>query len=252
MRSCLSNNDLEDKHKKTSSGKVAIMQPYVFPYIGYFHLIEASNVFVFYDDVNFIKQGWINRNRILVQKKSYTFTIPISDSSSNTLIKDTQICIDARWRRKFFETITQAYNKSPYYNHVIELLHRVLDDEVDSISDLAINSILHVYDYLGMSRQFRKASVISPLTQGLGKEQRIAAITNDLGYSAYVNATNGKALYSKQSFKELGIELSFINSRDVVYRQFNHEFVPWLSIIDILMFNGIDVIREILTQYELE
>ncbi|MES9972001.1 MAG: WbqC family protein [Candidatus Thiodiazotropha sp.] len=252
VRTSLSNADLEDKQNRTSSGKVAIMQPYLFPYVGYFHLIEASDVFVFYDDVNFIKQGWINRNRILVQGNPHTFTIPISNISSNAAIKDSQISINARWRRKFFGTITQAYKNSPNFDPVMELLHDVLNEDTGSISDLAIASILRVYDYLGIAKQFEKASVISPHSHGLGKEQRIAAITKGLGFTSYVNAINGKALYSKQSFKELGIQLSFVKSKNIVYKQFEDEFVPWLSIIDVLMFNGVGEVRDILTQYELE
>jgi hypothetical protein len=252
VSSGLSIDESAKKQNNSSNAKVAIMQPYLFPYIGYFHLIEASEIFVFYDDVNFIKQGWINRNRILLQSKPAIFTVPVSHISSYRPINTTLTCIDKTWRRKFHETITQAYRKSPYFHHVLGLLHSVFDGESSSIADLAIKSIGQVYDYLGMTHQFKKSSAISPSSCGLDKEKRITTITKQLGYTSYVNSINGRAIYNKSNFKDLGIELYFVKSKDIHYKQFGCDFVPWLSIIDVLMFNDVSAIKDMFTRFELE
>ncbi len=235
--------------EQINQGTAAIMQPYLFPYIGYFHLIEASDVFVFYDDVNYIKRGWINRNRILLEGAPSTFTVPITNASQNSLIKDTQTCIDDKWCKKFFGMVHHAYNKAPFYQDTLEILHMVLDHRNGPISDLAIISIVEVYKYLGEQFTFKKSSESSPDTRTLGRAQRLCEITQKIGYASYVNASGGKSLYNKPQFKELGIELSFVSSNDITYPQFEDDYVPWLSIIDVLMFNDREATKKLLTEF---
>lgn len=235
--------------ERINHGTAAIMQPYIFPYVGYFHLIEASDVFVFYDDVTYIKQGWVNRNRILFQGEPKTFSIPISNTSSNTFIMDTQTCINDKWLKKFYGVIQQAYKKAPFYQSVLGLLHEVTDPKNASVSDLAIHSISSVYAYLGESYNFKKSSEFSPDTQGLDRAERLCVITKRLGHHAYANASGGKSLYDKPQFKQLDVDLSFVSSSEVEYTQFENPFVPWLSIIDVLMFNSEEATKEMFKEY---
>lgn len=229
--------------------KIAIMQPYVFPYLGYFHLIEASNLFIFYDDVNYITRGWVNRNRILLNGKDFLFTIPISRTSQNKLINETTLAIDDAWRDKFNRTIMQAYRKAPYFSQVAPLITSVFSENYCSVSDLAINSIAKTYSYLGIPFNYTKSSVCSPETKGMDKADRLIEIAKRQGYKRYVNAPGGMNLYNKEYFEANGVELSFVNSEPIQYKQYSNTFVPWLSIIDVLMFNEPIAVKRFLKLY---
>ena len=228
---------------------IAIMQPYVFPYLGYFHLIEASDLFVFYDDVNYIKGGWINRNRILLNGKDLLFTIPISKASQNKLINETTLAIDDSWRDKFNRTIVQAYQKAPHFPQVAPLITSVFAKSYCSVSDLAISSVISTYKYLGMPFNYTKSSVCSPETKGIDKADRLIEIAKCQGYKRYVNAPGGINLYTKEYFGANGVELGFVNSEPIQYEQFSNVFVPSLSIIDVLMFNEPMAIKNFLRNY---
>lgn len=233
------------------SKSLSVMQPYIFPYIGYFHLIEATDQIVFYDDVNFIKGGWINRNRILLNNSDFLFTVPITKASPNKLINEIKPKLDPFFIKKFLAQIEAAYKKAPNYNAVLEMLKAVLSKEYEDVSDLAINSITSVYDYLEKDIRWSKSSIESPESRGINRADRLVKISKDLGYEKYVNSIGGQELYSKPMFKENGIQLSFVKSHLVEYKQFGKEFVPWLSIIDILMFNDKKAVREQFTQFSL-
>lgn len=230
--------------------RLSIMQPYIFPYIGYFHLIEASDEIVFYDDVTFIKGGWINRNRTLVNGKDSLFTIPLSKSSSYKLINETNLhpTLFPIWKRKFLKTIEQNYSKAPFFADSYNLIENALDFECETISELAIHSINSVYNFLEKEIKWTKSSVTSPETKGMDKADRIIQITKKLGYQKYINVIGGQELYSKEYFNVNGIDLSFIENYIQPYSQFGEEFVPNLSIIDIIMFNDIRTVRKMLNK----
>jgi len=232
---------------------LSIMQPYIFPYIGYFHLIESTDQIVFYDDVSYIKQGWINRNRILSNGKPLTFTIPLSKASSFELISNTFINKDiyAIWKTKFLKTLKQSYSRAPFFEPVFTLISSVLDADYESVSDLAISSVALVYKFLDREIRYTTSSICSPSTTGLDKADRIIKITRDMGYDSYVNPVGGQELYDKSYFQDRGVQLGFVQSREIEYRQFGDEFVPWLSIIDLLMFNSKTSMEEILSAYEI-
>jgi len=231
--------------------RISVMQPYVFPYLGYFHLIEASDLFVFYDDVNFIKRGWINRNRILLNGKDFLFTIPIEKVSQNKLIKDTKPIIDEKWKRIFFKNLEFAYKKAPYYKKVIAIIESTFNMDYIDITDLCVNSIDVVYSYLGKKLNYVKSSRLAPETKDMEKADRLIAVTKKAGYVKYVNAVGGQTLYNKTNFKEKGVELYFVKSNLREYKQFRSEFVKGLSIIDILMLNDKNTVKEYLNDYEL-
>src|SRR5690554_5438915 len=123
--------------------RIAVMQPYLFPYIGYFQLIQAVDKFVFYDDVNFIKKGWINRNRILINNKDLSFSVPLNKVSQNKTINETFLNLDTfeEWKEKFIKTIGQNYKKAPYFDGVSEVINNILNTKCNTISDLAIESV---------------------------------------------------------------------------------------------------------------
>lgn len=223
----------------TGTGSAGVMQPYVLPYLGYFHLIEATDRFIFYDDVNYRPRTWMNRNRILVQGAPHTFTVPVTGGSQNTAIRDVHVDIDERWRRKFFATLTQGYARAPWFAPVTDLLDSVLRVRQDSLADLAIESIASVYAYLGRPFSYDRSSLLSPESVALGRAERLAHLTVQAGCATYVNLPSGRELYAAEDFAPFGVELRFVQSEPPTYEQPGAaEFVPSLSVVDVLMCNS--------------
>jgi hypothetical protein len=231
--------------------KIAIMQPYVFPYIGYFQMIHAVDVFVFYNDVNFIKGGWVNRNRILFNNEAKYLNIPCKGISSYKPIKEIYINYSLKDYNNILINIKQAYGKAPYFDKVFPMLERLIENRYNTISELAINSCIEISKYLNINTEFKVSSIDYPSSYGLERSTRLFNIIKQLDGDKYINAIGGQDLYNKDAFLNEGIELFFIKSNPIEYKQFNNEFVPWLSIIDVLMFNTVDEIQLMLEKYEL-
>jgi hypothetical protein len=227
------------------------MQPYIFPYLGYFHLIESTDKIVFYDDVNYIKGGWINRNRILLNKSDFLFTIPIEKASRNKLINEVRPINTIYFTNKFFAQIETAYKNAPYYKDVVEILRAVFSEQYIDVTDLAIKSITSVYKYLDKDIKWTKSSIASPETKGMENADRLIQINKNLGYQNYINTIGGQDLYSKEYFNSKGVQLNFIKSQKIEYKQFDNDFVPWLSIIDILIFNDKNAVKEQFTAHNI-
>lgn len=230
---------------------IAIMQPYFFPYLGYFQLVNSVDTFVFYDDVNFIKSGWINRNRILVNGQANYFNIGLKNASVNSLINQTVINRNEKDISNKLKTLEIAYKKAPHFNEVFQLIVKILNFKANYIDELAMYSINKISKYLGITTRFEQSSIISNHTKALKKEKRLIEICKDLDADRYINPIGGQELYTKAEFKKEGIDLLFIKSHEISYKQFNNEFIPWLSIIDVLMFNDVSQARKFLNQYEL-
>ncbi|KAA5536252.1 WbqC family protein [Taibaiella lutea] len=233
--------------------KIAIMQPYVFPYIGYFQLIKEVDKFIFYDDVNFIKKGWINRNRILSNGTDFMFTIPLENVSQFSKIKD--IDIDTVnfivWKNKFLKTIEINYKKAPYFVEVFKLISEVMDlNGKYSISDLAIKSVIKVLEYLKIETPLILSTTKYDNNHFSG-QQRILDICKYEGADHYINPIGGKELYDSDFFKGDNILINFIKTKEIKYNQFKHPFVSGLSVIDVLMFNNKSEINNLLLEFEL-
>jgi hypothetical protein len=231
--------------------KAAIMQPYLFPYIGYFQLINAAQKFVLYDDVNFIKKGWIHRNRILVDGAASFFAVPCQKVSQNKLINEIDILLDQKEKSRLLKTFYHAYHHAPYFESVFNLVEQTLNREVKTIAQLAAESILAVCRYLDVQTEMVPSSAVFQ-NRHLKKADRLIDICRQLQADHYINAAGGAVLYEKDYFLERGIHLSFLESRPLAYRQFAEPFVPWLSIIDVLMFNPQKLVLEYLKEYDLK
>lgn len=234
--------------------KLAIMQPYLFPYIGYFQLINSVDKFVIYDDVNFIKQGWINRNNILVQGKPYLFTLPLINQSSFSKINEVFInnTLYESWRKKILRTLEQSYKKAPFYKEIYCLVDNVLDVGAQNIDISAISrkSFVDTSKYLDINTEFIYSSSVYE-NENLSGKKRVIDICKKENAMHYINPIGGQELYDFDFFKEHGLELSFIKTLPIEYNQFKNEFTPWLSIIDVLMFNSIEETKLLLDKYEL-
>lgn len=232
--------------------RVAIMQPYLFPYLGYFQLLAAVDSFILYDDVQFIKGGWINRNQILVNGKPFLFTVPLDAPSPNRLICDIVLSANSQWRAKLLQTIQQNYRRASHFELVFGLLERVLmNTEAHTISDLVRVSLVEIIGYLDLN-----VSLVPTSThyhnQYLRSQERVLDICRLEGATEYVNAQGGRSLYDRQTFAQNGLLLHFLQSELRPYRQLSKgEFCSGLSIIDVLMNNSVTSVREQLRNYQL-
>lgn len=230
--------------------KLAIMQPYWFPYIGYFQLLQAVDKFVFYDDVNFIKQGWINRNRIVVSQQDKLITIPLHKASSYQKIRYTNVAFDTKQKEQMIRTLYQAYAKAPYRSKIINLVEQSFDIKQTSISDFAASSIHQVINYLKLkSPEFVYSEKYGNST--LVGQERVLDICIKENCTTYINSIGGVKLYNREHFLSKGVNLRFLETTFQQYPQLSPRFIPGLSIIDILMMNSPDTARKMLTNYNL-
>lgn len=229
---------------------LAIMQPYFLPYIGYMQLMHAVDTFVLYDDVAFINRGWINRNKLLINGQEHLFTVPLKDASQNKRINEVHLADDPKWRGKLLKTIEQGYRKAPFYQTVMPLTEKMVNFTTDSIADLIYFSLVELNQYLGLNTRLIPSSSVYQ-NEELKAQERILAICQQENAARYINPIGGMELYDKSTFTQAGIELNFIKAKRVEYPQFRNEFIPWLSILDMLMFNDIATIKTMLNEYEL-
>ncbi|TLU99176.1 WbqC family protein [Dyadobacter luticola] len=229
---------------------IAIMQPYIFPYIGYFQLINAVDKFIIYDDVNFINKGWINRNNILVSGSAHLFTIPLKDASQNKLIYEVELARNDPWQKKLLKTVQQSYQKAPYFQKTFVLIEEIVNLDAQTINELCHYAMQKVCAAMEIKTEIIPSSTIYNNKHLKGPE-RILDICKQENASQYINPVGGVELYDKSKFESEGVKLDFIKSVQSPYPQFKNAFVPWLSVIDILMFNSPEEIRKQLLAYEL-
>lgn len=223
--------------------RLAIMQPYFLPYVGYFQLIAAVDKFVLLDDVNFINRGWINRNRILSNGNLHWLTLPLAKASQNRLISEIEMVDDPAWKRKTMRTVELSYQKAPFASQILPLFSRILEEANGSLSEFLCWHLREVADYIGIGTRIGATSTIYP-KEGRSGQDRILDICKREAATSYVNLPGGRKLYSAELFASAGIELLFIeaNSERLPLRHGGTES-PTPSILDLLMFNSSAAIR---------
>ena len=223
--------------------KLAIMQPYFFPYVGYFQLIAAVDLFVVYDNIKYTKKGWINRNRILQNGKDATFTVPLKSGSDSLDIRERELAGDFN-RGKLLNQFKGAYQRAPFFAATFPLVEQVVRHEESNLFRFLHHALVETCRHLGLATPFRISSEI-PIDHRLQNQDKVLAICEALHADTYVNAIGGKTmnLYSGEAFRQRGIDLKFIRSRPIEYPQFGGPFVPWLSIVDVMMFNPLENIQ---------
>lgn len=225
------------------------MQPYFLPYIGYWQLLAAVDRFVVYDNIQYTKKGWINRNRFLRNGTDAFFTIPLKRDSDYLNVADRVIADD-------FDPATilnpwaSAYRKAPCFGAVFPLLESIVTAAPRNLFEYLLHSLTATADYLEIRTPIVVSSTL-PVDQGLRGEQKVIALCTALGADRYINFIGGRELYSTATFAASGLDLKFIQSRPVAYPQFDQPFVPALSIVDVLMFNSKDAVRRMVGDYDL-
>lgn len=220
--------------------RIAIMQPYFFPYLGYFALLKKTECFVIADDLNFIKGGYINRNYILGSEEKMRMTLQLKKASQNKLINEIERGDNTS---ELLEMIEYIYKKAPYFSEVYPLIQKILAYEETNLARFLGQALEEIQLYLGLQCKLVYSSEIDK-DETLRFDKRIFHICKTLGYDHYVNAPGGKELYDKAIFASEGLELSFIECEFEAYEQFGKPFTPSLSIIDVMMFNSVDRIHQ--------
>jgi hypothetical protein len=232
--------------------KLAIMQPYLFPYIGYFQLIGAVDQFVIHDDVQWIKGGWINRNRILVNGEPRYITLPVQKGASTASINEREFppTID-EVKQKVMRQIRGAYQKAPHFDAVNSLLSRCFASQERNLSAFVVNALHECCRYLRLETKLVLSSGLRK-DNALKGQDRVLDINSVMGATHYINPIGGTELYEKERFRKQGVTLNFLKTRNVAYKQFaNREFVPSLAIIDVMMFNSSRELANLLNEYDL-
>jgi len=226
------------------------MQPYFLPYIGYFQLIAAVDKFVVYDNVKYTKKGWINRNRMLLNGREDTFSLAIRNAPDSLNVCEREISPEFD-REKLLRRLAGAYRRAPHYAIVFPTIEEIICCGESNLFNYLFQSIVKLSRYLQLKTEFEISSDI-PIDHTLTGQDKVLAICNFAHAKTYVNPTGGVDLYSRTAFANCGVELKFLRSLLMEYKQFDSTFVPWLSIVDVLMFNSADAVNELLrTKYEL-
>lgn len=227
--------------------KIGIMQPYFFPYIGYWQLMQAVDTYVIADDLNYIKNGFINKNSILLDNRPFKISLQLFGASQNKLINEIEVGENGA---KLLSTIKNAYKKAPYFKDVFPLIEKILLNPEKNLAKFLGFSLQEVAEYMEIDVKFLYSSEIDK-DNSLKFDERIYDICHRLKGDHYINAIGGQKLYSKEKFAEQGLKLSFIKTHDIRYRQFQEEFIPNLSVIDVMMFNSKADLKKMLDDYEL-
>ena len=231
--------------------KTGIMQPYFLPYLGYFQLINACDSFVVYDNIQFTKKGWIHRNRMLLNGKDMMFTLPLKNDSD-------YLNVDQRFlgenyekeKAKILGQVKSSYSKALHFKTAFPIIEDIFNDSERNLFAFIFNALKKINNYLDITTPLIVSSTID-IDHSLKGKHKVIALIKKLGADTYINPIGGMELYSKDEFSENGIALQFHKMKPVVYPQFSNEFIPYLSILDVMMFNDKTTIRGFLNEFEL-
>ena len=227
--------------------KLAIMQPYFLPYIGYFQLIAAVDQFVIYDQIKYTKKGWINRNRCLLNGADAMFSLPLKKGSDSLDVVERELAPDFD-RSKLLSQFAGAYRRAPQFEPTFALLERIVRHADNNLFRYIHHSVAALCGHLGLGTELRVSSTL-PFDNDLKGQDKVLAICQAAGADHYINSMGGAELYAKPVFAARGTPLQFLKPRPFEYPQFGQPFVPWLSIVDVLMFNPIEAVRACLDHH---
>ena len=228
---------------------IAIMQPYFLPYIGYWQLMAAVDQFVIYDNIQYTKKGWINRNRFLRHGEAATFSLPLKKGSDYLDIVERSVADDFA-PKTLLNPFAEAYRKAPRFSEVFPVVESIVSAAPRNLFEYLRHSIAAVAGQLELRTPLLVSSTIG-IDHTLASQSKVLAICEALGADRYINSIGGQALYAKDTFAARGVELAFMRTHVREYPQFGQPFVPALSILDVMMFNSTDAIHRMLGDYEL-
>jgi len=227
---------------------LAIMQPYFLPYMGYWQLMALADRFVVYDNIQYTKRGWINRNRFLRAGADAYFTVPLKKDSDHLNVADREVA-DNYDRSKLLRSLEAAYRRAPYFATAFPVVERVVQCPLRNLFEYVHHSLVVMADALEIRTPLILSSTI-PIDHSLTSGRRVLALCKAMGADRYVNPIGGRDLYSKVDFDANAVRLEFLRPRSIEYPQFGGSFVPNLSIVDVLMFNSTAAVRAMLDRYD--
>lgn len=230
--------------------KVALMQPYFLPYLGYYQLIKAVDLFVIYDDVQFIKNGWVNRNRILLNGKPHYITLPVMQGHLSDQIRERHFSDVGPASEKILRQLESAYKRAPFFGRTFPLVEELLNTRETRIGDYLFHQLKALAGHLGISTMITRSSALPKSVVECSGQERVIQICRTTGARTYLNAIGGASIYDDAAFNAEGLELRFLRTLPYSYPQFGAAFEPHLSIIDVLMFNDVETASRLLTGYE--
>lgn len=232
---------------------LGIMQPYFFPYMGYFDLINYSDRWVVFDTVQYIRHGWVNRNCILHPKEGWQYiTVPVKKYSQDTVIKDIELTLDSKWRQRILGQIQHYRKNAPYFCETYQLVEECLAVEKFSLSRLSVGILEKICLHLGIPFDYEYFSEMELKLEPVdGPGDWALRISEAMGAKEYVNPPGGLALFDSSKFAALGIKLTIRNLPPMEYTCRGYEFVPGLSIIDVLMWNPAEKVKDYLDEYKI-
>lgn len=225
------------------------MQPYFLPYIGYWQLINTVDTFVVYDNIQYTKKGWFNRNRFLRNGKDAFFTIPLKKDSDYLNVNKRLISKDFN-KTKLLSQFKNSYSKAPYLKEVLPILEEIIMLDDENLFNYTLNSIHKICNFLEINTKIVISSDVD-IDHSLKSQDKVIAICKALESNVYINPIGGIELYNKDEFKAKQLDLKFIKSNNIEYKQLNNDFVPWLSIVDLMMFNHKEEVQKMLNDYQL-
>ncbi len=225
------------------------MQPYWFPYLGYFQLLQNVDRFMLLDTMNHKPRGWVNRNRILNGHRPTWLSLTLANSSQNVLLKDLQCFEKEKGALMLLKRLQSAYEKAPYYQFAMPVLETIINDPNSHFVSTVEYMFNHICEYLAIDTPRVLASDQNLLVRK--GENRIVALCRQQQATQYINLSGGDTVYSRQDFAKKNIELMFMKMKPIRYDQFKEPFAPSLSIIDVMMFNSPRKIRDLLNRYDI-
>lgn len=238
---------------------LGIMQPYLFPYLGYFQLMNCVDKYVFCGDMQYIRWGWVNRNRLRIhnKKQTYFFIFPVVKDDHRKKINERYYQNLKRSCDKLKRSLYYDYRRAANFEEAYSVLEEAMDFPKDNVAFFNMNANYTIARYLGIETEISCTDTIKDKSfwykfEQLGREERVVYMCQYYSADTFINAIGGTTLYHKKTFKDNGIDLFFLRMNDIVYPQLRNEFIPNLSIIDVIMYNKIDKVRSLLKMYQLE
>lgn len=227
------------------------MQPYFLPYIGYFQLIKGVDEFIIYDNIQYSRKGWIQRNRMLENGKDVFISLSLKKDSDYLDVRDRKL--SAQWpqdKKRLLRRISANYRRAPFYSDIFPLIENIFNYENDNLFEFIFNSVKEICNLLDINTKITISSTLD-IDHSLRSQEKVIALVKNVQGQIYLNPIGGLELYNNQDFIDSNIKLEFHKAKPISYTQFKNEFIPWLSILDILMFNPVSQVKEWLEAYEI-
>ena len=231
--------------------KISVMQPYFFPYLGYFSLIQDSDVFVVLDNVQYVRRGWMNRNRVIGKNQSPVyFHLSTIKAPQKTMTRQIKIDHNREWKKTLLDKLDYYEKSAPYFEETKAMVERLISFETDSLCDMNIHILEELCKFLGITTKFVLASDLEiDESKIIETDDWGLEITKTFGASDYINLWGGRHIYSVNKYNNSNITLKFIENELVYYNQHNEMFIKSLSIIDVLMYNDRAETMDLINKY---